>query len=332
MSRISRLYIYITLVTLLSSCSANRFIPENQYLLDEVNILSDTKEVQPSLFTSYVRQNPNSKWFNLVKVPMHIYCLSGKDSTSSFNRFLRKLGDEPVIYDPMVTEKSQMEIEKAVKNLGYMRAKVHLHREINKNKLKVNYLIEAGKPYTVQHIAYNIDDMQISDFIEKDSANSYLHAGMPFDVTILDNERNRITKLLQNNGYYKFNKDFLVYQADTVKNTYQVNLTMKLLPFQLRKEDVPTRHKQYKIRNVNFLTEDNLFLQGNNLNEYDSIHHKGLHIYYKDNLYLRPNTLAEFNYLQPQQVYREQDVQNTYAFLSKLKEPIRPVTWEQPPP
>ena len=319
MSRISRLYIYITLVTLLSSCSANRFIPENQYLLDEVNILSDTKEVQPSLFTSYVRQNPNSKWFNLVKVPMHIYCLSGKDSTSSFNRFLRKLGDEPVIYDPMVTEKSQMEIEKAVKNLGYMRAKVHLHREINKNKLKVNYLIEAGKPYIVQHIAYNIDDMQISDFIEKDSANSYLHAGMPFDVTVLDNERNRITKLLQNNGYYKFNKDFLVYQADTVKNTYQVNLTMKLLPFQLRKEDVPTRHKQYKIRNVNFLTEDNLFLQGNNLNEYDSIHHKGLHIYYKDNLYLRPNTLAEFNYLQPQQVYREQDVQNTYASMGRLR-------------
>ena len=84
MSRISRLYIYLTLVALLSSCSANRFIPENQYLLDEVNILSDTKEVQPSLFTSYVRQNPNSKWFNLVKVPMHIYCLSGKDSSLIF--------------------------------------------------------------------------------------------------------------------------------------------------------------------------------------------------------------------------------------------------------
>ena len=112
MRRISRLYIYLTLVALLSSCSVNRFIPENQYLLDEVNILSDTKEVQPSMFTSYVRQNPNAKWFNLVKVPMHIYCLSGKESTSSFNRFLKRLGDEPVIYDPIVTEKSQLEIRK----------------------------------------------------------------------------------------------------------------------------------------------------------------------------------------------------------------------------
>ena len=319
MKRILRLYLYIMLVALISSCSANRFIPENQYLLDEVNILSDTKEVNPSLFTSYVRQNPNAKWFNLIKVPMHIYCLSGQDSTNSFNRFLKKLGDEPVIYDPIVTEKSQIEIEKAVKNMGYMRAKVHLLTEIDKNKLKVNYLIEAGQPYTVQHIAYHIDDMLINDYIEKDSANSYLHAGMPFDVSILDNERNRITKLLQNNGYYKFNKDFLVYQADTVKNTFQVNLTMKLLPFQLRKEDIPTRHRQYTIRNVNFLTEDNLFLQGNSLNEYDSIHHKGLHIFYKDNLYLRPNTLAHFNYIQPQQLYKEQDVQNTYTSMGRLR-------------
>ena len=319
MKRILRLYIYLTLIVLLSSCSANRFIPENQYLLDEVNILSDTKEVNPSLFTSYVRQNPNAKWFNLVKVPMHIYCLSGQDSTSSFNRFLKKLGDKPVIYDPFVTVKSQMEIEKAVKNMGYMRAKVHLNTEIEKNKLKVNYLIEAGQPYTVQHIAYNIDDMLINDYIEKDSANSYLYEGMPFDVTILDNERNRITKLLQNNGYYKFNKDFLVYQADTVRNTFQVNLTMKLLPFQLRKEDVPTKHKQYTIRNINFLTEDNLFLQGNSLSEYDSIHHKGLHIYYKDNLYLRPNILANFNYIQPQELYREQDVQNTYTSMGRLR-------------
>ena len=319
MKRILRLYIYLTLVVLISSCSANRFIPENQYLLDEVNILSDTKEVNPSLFNSYVRQNPNAKWFNLVKVPMHIYCLSGQDSTSSFNRFLKKLGDEPVIYDPFVTEKSQMEIEKAVRNMGYMRAKVHLNTEIDKNKLKVNYLIEAGQPYTIQHIAYNIDDKQIYDFIEKDSANSYLQAGRPFDVSVLDSERNRITKLLQNNGYYKFNKDFLVYQADTVKNTFQVDLTMKLLPFQLRKEDVPTQHKQYIIRNINFLTEDNLFLQGNSLSEYDSIHHKGLHIYYKDDLYLRPNILANFNYIQAQQPYREQDVQNTYTSMGRLR-------------
>ena len=319
MKRKVQLYLYITLVALLTSCSVNKFIPEEHYLLDEVHIISDTEEVQPSMFTSYLRQNPNAKWFNLVKVPMHIYCLSGKDSTNSFNRFLRKLGDAPVIYDANVTQKSQKEIEKAVRNMGYMRAKVELDTEIKKNRMKLNYRIKAGRPYIIKHITYNIDDMTINDFIEKDSAQSYLRPGMPFDVVTLDNERNRITKLLQNNGYYKFNKDFIVYQADTVRNTFQVNLTMKLLPFQLKKEDVPTKHRQYTIRNVNFLTEDNLVNQENNYTGYQSLQHKGLQIFYQDKLYIRPNTLANFNYIRPKELYSEQDVQNTYTSMGRLR-------------
>ena len=319
MKRKVQLYLYITLVALLTSCSVNKFIPEEHYLLDEVHIVSDTEEVQPSMFTSYLRQNPNAKWFNLVKVPMHIYCLSGKDSTTSFNRFLRKLGDAPVIYDANVTQKSQKEIEKAVRNMGYMRAKVELDTEIKKNRMKLNYRIKAGRPYIIKHIAYNIDDMTINDFIEKDSAQSYLRAGIPFDVVALDNERNRITKLLQNNGYYKFNKDFIVYQADTVRNTFQVDLTMKLLPFQLKKEDVPTKHRQYTIRNVNFLTEDNLINPDNYYTGYQSLQHEGLQIFYQDKLYLRPNTLANFNHIRPKELYSEQDVQNTYTSMGRLR-------------
>ena len=319
MKRKVQLYLYITMVALLTSCSVNKFIPEEHYLLDEVHIVSDTKEVQPSMFNSYLRQNPNAKWFNLVKVPLHIYCLSGKDSTNSFNRFLRKLGDAPVIYDAEITQKTQREIEKAVRNMGYMRARVDLDTEIKKNRMKVNYRIKAGQPYIIQHIAYHIDDMTINDFIEKDSAQSYLRVGMPFDVVTLDNERGRITKLLQNNGYYKFNKDFIVYQADTVRNTFQVNLTMKLLPFQLRKEDTPTKHRQYTLRNVNILTEDNLINPENYDSGHQSLSHKGLNIYYRDNLFLRPNTLATFNQLRPNELYNEQDVQNTYTSMGRLR-------------
>ena len=303
-------YICLTLAGLFASCSVNKFIPEDQYLLDKVHIVSDTKEVQPSSFNSYIRQNPNAKWFSLVKVPMHIYCLSGKDSTSGFNRFLRKLGDAPVIYDAAISEKSKQEIQKAVRNMGYMRAEVQLDTLIKKNKLEVSYRIKAGKPYTIHHIAYHIDDLMIQDFIEKDSVSSLLKAGMPFDVVALDQERQRITKLLQNNGYYKFNKDFIVYQADTIKDNYQVDLTMKLLPFQLKKEDTPTRHQQYTIRNVNFQSDGD---------PSDTVSYKGLQFLFNDKPYIRPNTLANFNYIQPKGLYKEQDVQNTYTSMGRLR-------------
>ena len=313
------LSIYFLIIALLYSCSSQKFIPANQYLLDEVDITSDTKDVKTSQFISYIRQNPNAKWFNLIKVPMHIYCTSGKDSTLWINRFLRKIGDAPVIYDESLATKSQEVIEQAVKNMGYMRADVSLEKKIKKNKLKLNYQIKTDKLYHINHIAYHIDDLQIQELIDKDSTLSYLHAGMPFNIVTLDAERQRITKLLQENGYYKFNKDFLVYQADTVRNTYQVDLTMKLLPYQRKKEDIPTKHQSYKIRNVNFIEENNILHYDNSLATYDSVSHKGIHVYYNDKLYLRPNTLAEFNYIRSNSLYNQQDVQNTYEALGRLR-------------
>ena len=202
--------------------------------------------------------------------------------------------------------------------MGYMRAEVLLDTIIQKNKLKLNYQIKAGKPYTVRHIAYHVDDLKINEFIEKDSAQSYLQDGMPFDVVALDNERQRITQLLQQNGYYKFNKDFLVYQADTARNTYMVDLTMKLLPYQRKKEDIPTPHQQYKIRNVNFLTESDLGSTNEDYSQYDSLHYKGLNVYYDKKVYLRPGTLANFNYIRPNELFNEQDVQETYTSMGRL--------------
>lgn len=313
------LSIYFLVIALLYSCSSQKFIPENQYLLDEVNITSDTKDVKTSQFISYIRQNPNAKWFNLIKVPMHIYCASGKDSSLWINRFLRKIGDAPVIYDESLATKSQEVIEQAVKNMGYMRADVRLEKKVKKNKLKLNYQIKTDKLYHINHIAYHIDDMQIQELIDKDSTQSYLHAGMPFNIVTLDAERQRITRLLQENGYYKFNKDFLVYQADTVRNTFQVDLTMKLLPYQRKKEDNPTKHQAYKIRNVNFIEDNNIIHYDNSLTLYDSLSYKGFNIYYKDKLYLRPKTLAEFNHIRFNSLYNQQDIQNTYESLGRLR-------------
>ncbi|WP_455672830.1 translocation and assembly module lipoprotein TamL [Phocaeicola sp.] len=320
MKKSAHLYIYTLIIALCTSCSVSKFIPEDKYLLDEVKITSDTKEVKPSLFNSYVRQNPNAKWFNMVKVPMRIYCISGKDSTKWMNRFFRKIGDAPVIYNEDFARKSQGEIEKAVRNMGYMGANVKLTTKVKKNRLGLNYQIQAGRPYTVRHIIYDIDDLAISDYMLQDSAQSMLHTGMMFDVNVLDAERQRITKLLQNKGYYKFNKDFLVYQADTTRNTHLVDLTLKLLPYQRRKEDTPQKHQQYVVRDVNFVADNEIpRIQSDVLQDFDSLSHKGYNMYYKDKIFLRPQLLVDFNRIRPGGLYSAQDVQNTYSSLGRLR-------------
>ena len=320
MKKSARPYICTFIIALCTSCSVSKFIPEDKYLLDEVRIVSETKEVKPSLFNSYIRQNLNAKWFNLVKIPMRTYCVSGVDSTKWINRFFRKIGDAPVIYDESVALKSQEEIEKAVRNMGYMGATVHLDKKTRKNKLKLAYRIHAGHPYKVRHVVYDIDDLVISDYMRQDSAQSLLAPGMLFDVNVLDAERQRITKLLQNKGYYKFNKDFLVYQADTARNTYLVDLTLRLLPYQRRKEDLPQKHRQYKVGEVNFLADDEIMsVQEGTLEEFDSCDTKDIVCITRERLFSVRKVLVDFNRIRPGELYSEQDVQNTYSNLGRLR-------------
>lgn len=312
--------ILLYLALSLASCSATKFVPDGSYLLDEVKIHTDNKEIKPSDMRLYVRQNPNSKWFSTIKTQLYVYNWSGRDSTKWFNRFLRKIGDAPVIYNESEAIRSQEEIAKAVQNLGYMGASVKRTTKTKKKKLKLFYEITSGKPYIVRTLKYDISDKKIAEYLRNDSTQSMLRKGMLFDVNILDAERQRITDYLLCNGYYKFNKDYITYTADTARNTHQVDLTLHLLPYKTYVGDTPKEHFQYKINKINFITDYDV-LQSSALSSIeinDSLHYNGFPIYYKDKLYLRPKVLVDNLRFASGDLYDERNVQKTYTYFGRL--------------
>lgn len=312
--------ILLYLALSLASCSATKFVPDGSYLLDEVKIHTDNKEIKPSDMRLYVRQNPNSKWFSTIKTQLYVYNWSGRDSTKWFNRFLRKIGDAPVIYNESDAIRSQEEIAKAVQNLGYMGASVKRTTKTKKKKLKLFYEITSGKPYIVRTLKYDISDKKIAEYLRNDSTQSMLREGMLFDVNVLDAERQRITDYLLCNGYYKFNKDYITYTADTVRNTHQVDLTLHLLPYKTYVGDTPKEHFQYKINKINFITDYDV-LQSSALSSIeinDSLHYNGFPIYYKDKLYLRPKVLVDNLRFASGDLYDERNVQKTYTYFGRL--------------
>lgn len=312
--------ILLYLALSLASCSATKFVPDGSYLLDEVKIHTDNKEIKPSDMRLYVRQNPNSKWFSTIKTQLYVYNWSGRDSTKWFNRFLRKIGDAPVIYNESDAIRSQEEIAKAVQNLGYMGASVKRTTKTKKKKLKLFYEITSGKPYIVRTLKYDISDKKIAEYLRNDSTQSMLREGMLFDVNVLDAERQRITDYLLCNGYYKFNKDYITYTADTARNTHQVDLTLHLLPYKTYVGDTPKEHFQYKINKINFITDydvlQSLALSSIEIN--DSLHYNGFPIYYKDKLYLRPKVLVDNLRFASGDLYDERNVQKTYTYFGRL--------------
>ena len=312
-----RKYIYIVVTALLLvGCSVSKFVPEGKYLLDEVHISSDNKEIKSSEMYSYVRQKPNSKWFSLVKLPMYIYCSSGKDSTKWINKILRKMGDAPRIYDARVAEETRMQILGAVQNKGYLGAQVYLEEKIKKNRLDTYYRISSGKPYIISSIDYNVEDYVIRDLLMNDSIHSGLKVGERFDVNQLEEERNKITQFLLNRGYYRFNKDYITFQADTVNGTYRIDLTMNIGLNNMPNSSETSLHRQYSIRNVNYLMDVD-FSPNNGVN-LDTMSYGGINILYDKKLFLRRGVIDSHNRIVPGKLYSNRDVMSTYSSLSRL--------------
>ena len=314
--------ISLVVVCLLFSCSSTKYVPDGSYLLDEVHIQTDSKEVKPSALSLYVRQNPNSKWFSLLKTQLYVYNWSGRDSTRWINRMLRRLGDAPVIYSEKEAVRTGEEMTKAVRNLGYMGAFVEPMREARKKKMKLTYRVTTGRPYQVRTLRHDIQDERIRTYLEQDSASTLLAEGMTFDVNVLDAERQRITSYLLQKGYYKFNKEYISYTADTVRGTYMVDLTLHLAPYRAYGGDAPQPHRQYTINRVSFITDYNV-LEASNLSNSievnDSLHYNGFPIYYKDGLYLRPKVLVNNLRIAPGSLFNEHDVQRTYSNFGRLQ-------------
>jgi len=311
----------IVLLVLLSACSTTKYVPDGSYLLDEVEIITDNKELKPSELSLYLRQKSNNKWFNLFKTQLHIYSLSGRDSTKWINKALRRVGDAPVIFSDFETRLTQDELKKSINNRGYMSASVDYSTKVKKKKLKLTYHVTSGKPYRVRSISYRIPDKKVEEYILGDSANTLIREGILFDVNVLDNERQRITRHLTENGYYKFNKEYITYVADTVKNSYLVDLAMHVDMFKAHADATPEPHKQYYMNNVSFITDYDV-MQSSDIGSIeinDSIHYRNHPIYFKDKLNLRPKILSTNSAIGRGGLYNVQDVENTYSNFSRLQ-------------
>lgn len=74
------------------------------------------------------------------------------------------------------------------------------------------------------HIDYRIEDSIVRRIVNENSSLTLLQSGIPFDLNVLDAERGRISNRLQNSGYYKFNKEYIRYEADTCVGNHEVDL------------------------------------------------------------------------------------------------------------
>lgn len=254
------------------SCSSTKYVGDDEYLLNKVYIETDGDypDINTSRLKSYVKQNGNSRWFSAFKIPLATYSLSGRDSSKWVNRVLKSMGEAPVIYDSLLTEQSCANLAAALRNEGYLGARVGTKYKIRgskdeeskdevrkgKEKVDVTYVLYPGEPYYIRSMKYEIQDTAIAKLLcLDDTLNRGLKAGMKFSVTNLDNERKRVTDILVNNGYYNFHRDYITYVADTVAGSRGIDLKFVLHRYYVNKK-VVAQHPRYVIDSISYASAD----------------------------------------------------------------------------
>ena len=214
---------------MMTGCSATRHVPEGNLLLDNVEIdVEGDKDVSSSELYNYLRQTPNHRVLGFWKLQLGTYNLSGNDTTKWYNRWVRRMGQPPVLYQQTLTDASARQLQLAMINRGYLGAQVEVDTMMrpDKKKIDVNYRIVTGEPHRISAINYEIPDTSVAQVIMSDSARFTVRKGDKFDRDNLDAERTLITRRLRDHGYYAFNKDYITYYADTAEMSHDVILTM----------------------------------------------------------------------------------------------------------
>ena len=304
------------------SCSVDKYIPEGEHMLTDVHVMCDDEEVMKTFsLDGYVTQQTNTKWFG-ARVPLKIYLLSGTDTTRRSCRFWRRLGEAPVLYDSVKSEKTMSDIRKVLNNAGYMKSEVEEVRLSKGKKMKLLYQVHPNKRYSIRHIHRMVEDRGLRHFITvEDTAHSLLKSGGPFDVNTLNGERNRIASHLRNNGYYKFNKEDVRFSADTARNSTEVDVFMRVKLHQENGRTEATEHKIYHIGNINFLTDI-----ASADDPMDTLAYKGYHFLSQTTptsrrsggLHFRKNLLISHTMMRPGEPYNDTHFRRTYTNYTRL--------------
>ena len=280
---------------LLASCSGTKFVSDGYSMLNKVEVKKDEgyPDINTSKYKSYVRQRGNQRWFSAVKVPLGIYSLAGRDTTKWLNRTLQSMGEAPVIYDTLKAQQSCNDLAALLRNEGYLGGSVDMYLTQRKRKVvDATFVLHPGVAYTVNSLNYDIQDERIDSLLDRRD----ITPGEKFDVAKLDAERKRITEFLVNRGYYKFNKDYITFRADTVAGVPKVDLTLVLRRYPVSRDSVGP-HPVYTVRSVNYLSGD--------MDDED--------------IHLRRSVLRNNTFVKVGKPYSANDLRNTYNRFGRLQ-------------
>ena len=249
---LKKLLILLSLLLMLVACNTTKFVPQGEYLLNNVKVkVQDTKRVPSSDLMKYVQQRQNTEILGFWKLQLDIYNTAPEDTASWLSKNARKIGEAPVIYSPDLTESSCWQLTQAMKNKGYFLAQIDTVVVRDKRKVDLIYEVTANRASYIADYRVSVGDGELAD-VAMNKRTSLVQEGMQFDADLLSQERKRVAHVMRRRGYYYFDEELLYYQADSSRCEGKVDLEMKLIDSLDVVEGYDKIFRKYRIAKVFF--------------------------------------------------------------------------------
>src|SRR5690554_3024645 len=310
-------YIFFLLsLLLLAACDATKKVPEGSYLLNKVNINSDVSGISGSDLKPYLRQKPNSSIPIVGKYKLHMYNIPNNDSTW-LNRQLLRYGEPPVLYNEQLVEISAEQIRLHLNNEGYLSAEVDTTVVKADKKAHITFDVTGHQPHRIRFFRDTIRsaDTTIHNILNTGRRLEIMKEDDIFDLSVIEEGRERMTTLLRNRGYYNFLKENFYFLADTTVGDHQVNITLAL-----NNPTDSTLHKQYNIGNVTVINgvSDAVINDSTGHHRLDTTEYRGLRIISEKERFLLPKAVYYNTFIRPGRLYSDRIVERTYSSLNGM--------------
>ncbi len=319
---------------LLSSCSSTRYVQDGQFWLKKSHVKFDNheetdgeikreKHLSRSDFVGLQKQMPNARLFG-YPLKLKLYSSVNIKKTHWWSRVMQRSGQAPVVFDTAYANQSVQQMLRYLNNKGYFEPSVHYVCDtLGEKKIGITYFITTGTGYRYRKVDLEVKDDSLVDLLQRWHSVTPLKPGEPYDVEVLRNEQLRITRVLQNRGYYFFNKDDIEFEIDSNLNAHLMDIKMIVkAPKHVPHNRVYTYGDVYIYPDdPNTITQEKTYdttLYTIPKSQTDSVP-QNYYFVHSEPLRIKPNIIASKLQMRPEETYSLTSVDRTYENLLDMR-------------
>ena len=257
------LMLIISAIAMFSSCNTNKYLKDGeQYVAtSKYKIQADQKikgknDLQFELST-LEKQKPNKKFLGLARMGLwqHYRVQSKKDSSelNKWNKWIEKvIAEQPSILDSLQTVESAENMTISLKRRGYFDAEVSYDITRKKNTAYSSYDVNLKSLYTIDTTTLTSKDTAVIRLIDRELDNSFLKNGAAVSFENYQKERTRIRTILRNNGFAKFQTNYITrFRGDsTSTDKHKVKIEYDIIT-----PTDTTYHQKYYVGDIVIIPE-----------------------------------------------------------------------------